>query len=84
LCTYYLSRKPPRSSAKADVGARFGPIGGLSQPRRDTADPKKIDYLLFSSLQIGYLLLFNNQYSIINNQSQSYPVRQSDISIAEI
>jgi hypothetical protein len=24
------------------VGARFGPAGGLSQPRRDTADPKAI------------------------------------------
>ena len=36
----YLSRKPTRSSAIADVRARFGPAGGLSQPRRDTADPK--------------------------------------------
>ena len=30
------------------VPARFGPVGGLSQPRRDTADPRNIDYLLFS------------------------------------
>jgi hypothetical protein len=24
------------------VPARFGPVGGLSQPRRDTVDPKNI------------------------------------------
>jgi len=24
--------------------ARLGSVGGLSQPRRDTADPKNIDY----------------------------------------
>jgi len=28
--------------------ARLGSVGGLSQPRRDSADPEEIDYLRFS------------------------------------
>jgi len=44
------------------------PVGGLSQPRRDTADPKKLTIYRF----------FNNQHSIINSQFQSYPLRQSN------
>jgi len=41
--------------------ARFGPAGGLSQPRRDTADPRVIDYLLFS---IEYWLFAASQVNI--------------------
>jgi hypothetical protein len=39
------------------VPARFGPVGGLSQPRRDTADPKTLTiyYFQFNNLIMCYI-----------------------------
>jgi hypothetical protein len=63
------------------VPARFGPVGGLSQPRRDTADPKTliIDYFLMIIVQGHHRQppprrrITNNQSSFINNHSKATP-----------
>jgi len=48
------------------ASARFGPAGGLSQPSRETADPRKIDYY----------------FSIANSQFQATPCDRAFIQSA--
>jgi hypothetical protein len=48
------------------VSARPGSVGGLSQPRRDSADPKTIDYLTFSTRR------FNNQFQKLPRATEQF------------
>jgi hypothetical protein len=64
--------------------ARLGSVGGLSQPRRDSADPEEIDYLLFSidpPLAARFQIV-NFQWQIVN--SRIGPVRQSVLNAGTI
>jgi len=61
--------------------ARLGSVGGLSQPRRDSDDPKNnLLFTIFGGCCLPipvFVNHFNNKYSIVNNKSNGYPVRQS-------
>jgi hypothetical protein len=55
------------------VPARFGPVGGLSQPSRDTADPNR-----FTIYDCRLTISIVNHNSKIENH-KGYPMRQSNI-----